>query len=167
MISTQIKVAGITEESIVDGEGIRYVIFTQGCPHRCEGCHNPQTHDFTKGKFASLQDIVAKVGANPMIKGITLSGGEPFMQAGLLIPLVKAVKKMGKDVWIYSGFTYEQLQQDITPHSSQLLEIVDVLVDGKFTLALRDLTLRFRGSINQRVIDCNGTRKLGRVLTKY
>lgn len=167
MINTQIKVAGITEESIVDGEGIRYVIFTQGCPHRCQGCHNPQTHDFANGKFASLQDIIAKVGANPMIKGITLSGGEPFMQALLLVPLVKAVKKMGKDVWIYSGFTYEQLQQDITPHSSKLLEVADVLVDGKFMLALRDLTLRFRGSMNQRVIDCNETRKIGRVLTKY
>ncbi|WMJ23233.1 anaerobic ribonucleoside-triphosphate reductase activating protein [Paludicola sp. MB14-C6] len=154
----QVKLSGVVKESIVDGKGIRYVIFTQGCPHNCEGCHNPDTHDFAKGYFESTQVLFEQIKSNPLLKGITLSGGEPFCQAEALLDLVKKVKAIGKDVWAYSGYTYEQLQQQPQPFAKELLNEVDVLVDGKFVLSQRDLTLLFRGSKNQRLIDCNKTR---------
>lgn len=157
-LEDRIKLSGIVSESIVDGIGIRYVVFTQGCKHNCEGCHNPSTHDFSKGYYKTVQELFEEIEKNPLIRGITLSGGEPFEQAPPLIALARLAKSIGKDIWAYSGYTYEQLQADITPNSNQLLELVDVLVDGKFVLAQRDLTLRFRGSKNQRVIDCNTTR---------
>lgn len=154
----QIKLSGVAKQSIVDGKGIRYTIFTQGCPHNCNGCHNPQTHDFSGGYLQSIDGIIEDIKSNPLICGITLSGGEPFCQAEVLIELAKEVKKLGKNVWAYSGYTYEQLANNAQPYSSDLLDLVDVLVDGRFVLEKRDLTLLFRGSSNQRIIDCNETR---------
>lgn len=154
----QIKLSGVVKESIVDGKGIRYTIFTQGCPHNCKGCHNPHTHDFSKGYYESIENIIDDIKKNPLISGITLSGGEPFCQAEPLIELVKEIKKLGKNVWAYSGYTYEQLENNAEPFSAELLGLIDVLVDGKFEIDKRDLTLLFRGSKNQRIIDCNLTR---------
>lgn len=163
LLTGMIRIAGLVKESIVDGTGIRYVVFTQGCPHNCKGCHNQKTHSFNGGELISIESIVADIRSNPLICGITLSGGEPFCQAEPLIELVTLVKALGKDVWAYSGYTYEELMFNAQPSSKELLELVDVLVDGKFELSQRSLALKFRGSHNQRVIDCNKTRINGKV----
>lgn len=163
-MSNEIRIADIIGDSIVDGVGIRMTVFTQGCPHHCEGCHNPGTHDFAGGKMITVNEILAKMDENPLLRGITLSGGEPFCQAEALIELCREVKAKGKDIWAYSGYTYEQLISDVTPRSAELLALCDVLVDDKFELAKRDLTLYFRGSSNQRVIDLNKSREENQVV---
>lgn len=150
-----IRTAGIVKESIVDGPGIRYVIFTQGCPHHCEGCHNPDTHDFQGGTDIDSKKMLEEFCKDPLLAGVTLSGGEPFCQAEQLLDVAKAVKAMKKSVMIYSGYTIEELwkMSETNPAVEELLSYCDLLVDGKFILAERDLSLRFRGSRNQRVLD--------------
>lgn len=146
---------GIETESIVDGPGFRYVIFTQGCPHNCKGCHNPQTHPFEGGFEANIESILSAFAENPLLCGITFSGGEPFCQAQALIPLAEAVKNMKKSVMAYTGYTLEELlkMSKQTPSITELLKLCDILVDGRYIEEQRDLTLRFKGSRNQRVID--------------
>lgn len=154
-MASDLRLSGIIDESIVDGPGIRYVIFTQGCPHHCPGCHNPQTHDFSGGFNADIPAILEAIREDPLLDGITLSGGEPFCQAEALIPLVKEVRKMGMTVFVYSGYTLEQLLElgKAKPEVIELLKLCDTLVDGPYVEALRDLDLEFRGSSNQRLID--------------
>lgn len=149
-----LMLCGIEPESIVDGPGFRYVIFTQGCPHHCKGCHNPQTHPFTGGFKADIGKIISEIKENPLLSGVTLSGGEPFCQAEALVPLAKEVKAMKKNVIAYSGYTLDQLEKmsGDTPAIGELLRLCDMLVDGKFIEEQRDLTLKFRGSRNQRII---------------
>ena len=151
----RLRISGIVEESIVDGPGLRYVVFTQGCPHRCPGCHNPQTHDFDGGEFRDTDDILRQFMENPLLSGITFSGGEPFVQAEPLCHLADAVHAAGKNVYAYSGYTCEELHSlaQKIPAVGRLLDKVDVLVDGPYVEALRDLELDFRGSSNQRVLD--------------
>ncbi|SFV72901.1 anaerobic ribonucleoside-triphosphate reductase activating protein [Desulfovibrio piger] len=151
----RLRISGIVEESIVDGPGLRYVVFTQGCPHHCPGCHNPQTHDFDGGEFRDTDDILRQFMENPLLAGMTFSGGEPFVQAGPLCHLADAVHAAGKNVYAYSGYTCEELYglARKMPAVGQLLDKVDVLVDGPYVEALRDLELDFRGSSNQRVLD--------------
>lgn len=148
-----LRIAGVVKESTVDGPGFRYVIFTQGCPHHCEGCHNPQTHDFEGGKLVSIDKIVADIKKNPLLKGITLSGGEPFMQANQLANLVSQLEDK-YTVMAYTGFKFEYLIEHANEENGyvNLLEKVDVLIDGKFEQALLDENLLFRGSQNQRAI---------------
>lgn len=156
---------GVETESIVDGPGFRYVIFTQGCPHRCKGCHNPQTHPFEGGFEADTDSILSAFTENPLLCGITFSGGEPFCQASALIPLARAVKDMKKSVMSYSGYTLEELV-DLSEKNADILELLklcDLLVDGKYIEEQRDLTLRFRGSRNQRVIDLKEYFKTGNI----
>lgn len=147
--------SGIEPESIVDGPGFRYVIFTQGCPHHCPGCHNPQTHPFEGGFEADFESILSAFDDNPILCGITFSGGEPFCQAEPLVRLAKAVKAKNKSVMSYSGYKLEELLKlsQTKPEILELLKLCDLLVDGKYIQQQRDLTLRFRGSSNQRVID--------------
>ena len=149
-----LRISGIEPESIVDGPGLRYVIFTQGCPHRCPGCHNPQTHDFAGGGPADIPAILADIAADPLLQGVTFSGGEPFCQPGPLAQIARAARGMGKDVVAYSGYTLEQLEAmaGTDPAVADLLSLCDILIDGPYIEAQRDLTLRFRGSANQRVI---------------
>lgn len=154
-----LRIAGVIRESIVDGQGLRFVVFTQGCPHLCPGCHNPQTHDMNGGYLIEQEKILAEFFKNPLLKGITLSGGEPFLQAEELIPIAKAVKESGKDVVIYTGFTLEQLERMSNKYTDELLSYCDTLIDGRFILAERDLTLTFRGSRNQRIIDMDEYRR--------
>ncbi len=161
-----LRVAGTVQDSIVDGPGIRYVIFTQGCPHHCEGCHNPQTHDFEGGEPADVEKILEQISKNKMIGGVTFSGGEPFCQAQALLPIAEAIKSQGKHLMIYTGYLYEELQNSADPNCRRLLELADLLVDGPFVPAQRNLTLPYRGSENQRVIDLAKTRSTG-VLTMY
>ncbi|MCL2599157.1 MAG: anaerobic ribonucleoside-triphosphate reductase activating protein [Firmicutes bacterium] len=160
------RVFGIERDSIVDGPGIRTVIFCQGCPWQCEGCHNPKSWDFEGGTEYTVEQLVEQVFSNPLLSGVTLSGGEPFCQAGELAQLVQKVKARGLDVWCYSGYTFEQLvdlaSKDKDTH--QLLQQLDVLVDGPFLIAKKDLNLLFRGSQNQRLIDVQNTLKNGKIV---
>jgi len=146
-----IRISGIAPESIVDGPGIRYTVFTQGCPHRCEGCHNPETHDPSGGYDITAGEILQNIRKNPLLDGVTLSGGEPFMQPKQLLPLVRKVKEEGLSVIVYSGYTFEELMRNAD--AVALLQYADILIDGRFILADRSLELLFRGSKNQRIID--------------
>lgn len=150
-----IRLAGLVPESIVDGPGLRFAIFVQGCPHRCEGCHNPETHDFNAGRLADTERLFQKIQEYPLIHGVTFSGGEPFCQREPLAALAKALKAAGYHLMCYSGYTFEELlersKEDL--HTRELLERLDLLVDGRFELAQRSLELKFRGSRNQRILD--------------
>ena len=151
----EIRLAGMINESVVDGPGIRMVFFTQGCPHHCPGCHNPETHDPAGGTVYATEELREKMRARPYIAGITLSGGEPLEQPAACAELALAAKKQGKNVLLYSGYTFEQLRcmaaSDLAV--KDLLELTDILIDGPFLLEQRDIDLVFRGSANQRIID--------------
>ena len=161
-----IKLSGLVPESFVDGPGIRFTIFTQGCPHRCEGCHNPETHDFNSGRMADVDKIFDKIIENPLIKGVTFSGGEPFSQPEPLAYLAAKLKNNGYHVMSYSGYTFEQLydMSKENNHIRDLLENLDILVDGPFILSERSLELRFRGSKNQRIIDVHKSLDTGKAV---
>ncbi len=153
-MESKLRVSGIIEESVTDGPGIRYVVFVQGCPHACPGCHNPQTHPFDGGTLMDIADIFEQIGHNPLLKGVTFSGGEPFCQPAPLAALAARIHAQTRlDVITYTGYTFEELLQSGDPSVRQLLEQTNLLIDGRFELEKRDLTLRFRGSENQRVID--------------
>lgn len=154
----QIRIAGVVPESFVDGAGIRYAVFMQGCLRRCAGCHNPNTHDLNGGRLVDTEEIIADMKRNSLLTGLTLSGGEPFLQVEAATELAKAAKKIGLNVWCYTGYRFEDLPR------SPLLNYIDVLVDGEFILRLRDLNLKFRGSSNQRLIDLNKTRRQKKIV---
>ena len=160
----KIRIAGYVEESIVDGPGIRFVVFTQGCPHHCPGCHNPHTHDPAGGYLIDTEELIAKFSANPLLKGITISGGEPFCQPVAAAQLAKAAHAIGKDVIVYSGYTFEQLLQEKAKDSLALLREIDVLIDGRFEIEKKSLSLRFRGSSNQRAVDCKESLKFSKAI---
>ena len=165
--STEIRISGIARDSIVDGEGIRLTVFTQGCPRRCPGCHNPETQPLVGGRTTTVGAVVAELDENPLLTGLTLSGGEPFLQPGALLLLARAAHARGLDVWSYTGFTLEELRAQGDTDVDALLEELDVLVDGDYREELRDLTLHFRGSRNQRVIDLAATRRTGELTLLY
>ena len=162
-MAQMVNVAGVMADSIVDGPGIRVAIFVQGCCHHCEGCHNPESWPFGAGTDMSVEDLFALVKANQLCRGVTFSGGEPFCQAGALVPLAEKLKAAGYELASYSGYTFEQLL-DGTPEQKALLRFLDILVDGPFVLAQRNLDLLFRGSENQRIIDMNRTRAAGHIV---
>ena len=162
---SKIRLAGVVRESIVDGPGFRFVVFVQGCPHHCEGCHNPQSHDFKDGYLSDTDTLLEEIKKNPLLSGVTFSGGEPFCQPEALSKLGAQVKKLGLNVITYSGYTYEELLAMQNPQVNALLDVCDYLIDGKFILEQRDLTLQFRGSHNQRIIDLIRTREYGSVVT--
>jgi len=137
-------------DSIVDGPGLRYVVFTQGCPHRCPGCHNPGTHDPLGGKEMAVEEIIQDMLRNPLTDGLTLTGGEPFLQAEDCANIAKAAHTAGLNVWCYSGWTLEALRE--MSEAEALLQEIDVLVDGPYVEAERSLSLQWRGSENQRII---------------
>ena len=155
MLSDTIRISGTINDSIVDGPGIRLTIFTQGCPHHCKGCHNPQTHDFDGGEDITLESLLEKIKGNPLLDGVTFSGGEPFCQAKQLYELGLEVKKAGMNVVTYTGYLYEYLTEhaDSDNYYNELLSVTDYLVDGPFVLGKRDILLKFKGSSNQRIID--------------
>ncbi|MSU02176.1 anaerobic ribonucleoside-triphosphate reductase activating protein [Tissierella pigra] len=147
----KIRIAGIEEESIVDGPGIRLVVFTQGCKHNCVGCHNPSTHSFNGGSLIEVDNIVKMVKENSLLDGITLSGGEPFEQALECSILARKVKSLGLSVVTYTGYTFEQMLKN--KKFRELLLQTDILIDGKFDISKKSMMLQFRGSTNQRIID--------------
>lgn len=151
----KIRIAGIEEESIVDGPGIRLVVFTQGCSHKCKGCHNPETHNYNGGYDIGIDDIIKMVKSNPLLDGITISGGDPFEQAYESSRLAKRVKELGLNVITYTGYRFEEIISKARYDEGfrELLLETDILIDGRFEISKKDLTLPFRGSKNQRMID--------------
>jgi anaerobic ribonucleoside-triphosphate reductase activating protein len=147
------RIANYIQDSIVDGPGLRFTLFTQGCPHHCAGCHNPETHDPQGGKEVPVADIIQAMLGNPLTDGLTLSGGEPFAQPEDCLEIARAAREHGLNVWAWSGWTFEQLLADPRPAVRELLGLLDGLVDGPFVLAQRSLSLKWRGSTNQRVLD--------------
>lgn len=161
----ELRIAGTANDSIVDGTGIRFTIFTQGCPHHCEGCHNPKTHDFSGGEVVDTADLLAKIKANPLLDGVTFSGGEPFCQAKALADLGREIKSLGLNIVTYTGYTFEKLYADRHENGwGELLAVTDHLVDGPFILAQKDWEIKFRGSSNQRYIDCQASLAEGRAI---
>ena len=160
-----LRLAGIIKESIVDGPGLRLTVFAQGCPHKCKNCHNPETHPFENGTECTIAQILDMIKINPLLDGLTISGGEPFCQAGALGELAKEIKDMNLSVWTYTGYTWEELAaQTQKDDIALLLQNTDVLVDGKYIDGKKDYRLRFRGSNNQRLINVKASLACGTVV---
>lgn len=161
----QIRIAGYIPESIVDGPGIRFTVFTQGCLHHCKGCHNPHTHDLTKGYLISIDTLVSKITDNPYLDGLTISGGEPFMQVSAINGLLEQLPTM--NIIIYTGYTFEELIEN-SKDNKMILEVLhktNLLIDGEFIIEQKDLTLKYRGSKNQRIVDVKKSLKHKKVVT--
>lgn len=145
------RLFGFVGDSIVDGPGLRCVVFCQGCPHACPECHNPNSHSFLSGEIVSVDSVYQRILQYPLCKGVTFSGGEPFCQAESLCILAKQLKQDGKELAAYSGYTFEELMNG-SAAQRELLSLLDILVDGPFLANQKNLNLRFRGSANQRII---------------
>ena len=158
-----LDLSGIVSDSIVDGPGIRTTIFCQGCPHHCPGCHNPETWDFGCGTQVPVEDLVDVVRSNPLCRGVTFSGGEPFAQAAGFAKLAKLLKEKGYEVASYSGYTFEELLEG-SEEQKALLAAIDILIDGPFLMAEKSLEIAFRGSRNQRILDVKKSLAEGRAV---
>ena len=158
------RLSGIVNDSIVDGPGLRLAVFMQGCPYGCPGCHNPQTHDVMGGREADTQEVRAMLKKNPLLDGLTLSGGEPLLQPQAAREMAEMAKAQGLNVWCYTGDTVEHMMLTKDPEIMLALEQIDVLVDGPFILEQKSLDLRFRGSRNQRLINMQATLKAGKAV---
>ena len=145
--------ADLQEDSIVDGKGIRTVIWTQGCSHNCPYCHNPKTHDFNAGELVELDDVIEVLENLTGQDGVTFSGGDPMFQPKECSILAKKVHELGMNVWTYTGFTYEELLEKGNKDILEFLNDIDVLIDGRFEIDKKSMDLEFRGSSNQRIID--------------
>lgn len=160
------RLAGVIRESIVDGPGIRLVVFAQGCPHHCPGCQNPDTHDAGGGYESSIVNVMAEVVKNPLLSGVTISGGEPFLQAKAMAVLAEQVRTAGLTVVTYTGYSIEQILASGNDDFLALLKATDILVDGPFIEAEKDLLLKFRGSKNQRVLDVPASLTAGMAIER-
>ena len=158
-----LELSGIVSDSIVDGPGIRTAIFSQGCPHHCPGCHNPETWEFGCGTRIPVEAVVEIVQSNPLCRGVTFSGGEPFAQAEAFAKLAKLLKGKGYEVASYSGFTFEELLKG-SEEQKNLLASIDILIDGRFVQARKSLEIAFRGSTNQRILDVKQSLAEGRAV---
>lgn len=167
----RLAVPNIQEDSIVDGEGIRSVIWTQGCPHNCKNCHNPNTHDFNKGYLIDVEDIKRKIDNLFSQDGITFSGGDPMLQPEACAEIAKYCKEKGLNIWCYTGYNYEELIKlaNHKPSIMEFLKEIDVLIDGKFIEEEKSYDILYRGSKNQRIIDVKNSLKMNKVveITKY
>ena len=159
--------ADLQSDSIVDGPGLRTVIWTQGCSHNCEGCHNPETHSFTGGYEMDIDDVLKTIDELEYQDGITLSGGDPFFQIKPCLEIAKYAKSKGLNVWAYTGFTFDKLleMKENNPDLAEFLKYIDILIDGKFELRKRSLACKFRGSTNQRIIDVAKSLEKNTVVT--
>lgn len=159
-----LRLHGVVQESVVDGPGLRDVVFVQGCPHRCPGCQNPGSWDFDGGSLVDVADVVSLLPTSPLVSGVTFSGGEPFCQAKALVEVARHVKSLGLNLWVYTGYTWEELLALPDPAARELLSLVDVLVDGRYVREERDISLPYRNSRNQRLIDARASLKAGEVI---
>lgn len=156
---------GMVNDSIVDGPGLRFAVFVQGCPHHCPGCHNPDSHAFGKGTPTECEEILTRIRSNPLLDGVTFSGGEPFCQAQELARLGREVKQLGLHLISYTGYTFEYLLEHREENGyGELLDVLDWLIDGPFIEEQRSLELRFRGSRNQRILDVPKSLAEGRAV---
>lgn len=162
----KLNLYGMVNDSIVDGPGLRFSVFVQGCPHNCPGCQNPESHAFGAGTDTEIDEILKRIQGNPLLDGVTFSGGEPFGQAEGLAALGKQVKALGLNIVTFTGYTFEHLyaRKDENPGWADLLEVTDYLIDGPFVEELRSLELRFRGSSNQRIIDVQKSLAAGKAI---
>ncbi len=162
----KIRVAGIAKESVVDGPGIRAVVFAQGCPRQCPGCHNPDALDPTGGEEIDTAQVVREVAGNPIIRGVSFSGGDPFMQAVGFVELAVQLRERGLNILTFTGYTWEDLQLLAASDQAiaELIKLSDWLIDGPFIEEEKDLSLAFRGSKNQRIIDVKKTLDQGCVI---
>lgn len=160
--------ADLQEDSIVDGEGIRTVLWTQGCPHHCPGCHNPQTHDFNEGILVDIEDVKDAIDELKGQDGLTFSGGDPFMQPKACAEIARFARKVGLNIWCYTGYTFEQLLtlSKKKPEILDFLKEIDILVDGRFILEKKSYSALFRGSTNQRLVDVKKSLEEGTVVLK-
>jgi len=158
------RLSGMVNDSIVDGPGLRLAVFMQGCPYNCPGCQNPQTHDPMGGREADTEEVREKLKRNPLLDGLTLSGGEPLMQPEAARELAAMAKEMGLNVWCYTGNTFENLLKEAKPAVLEALRQIDVLVDGPFIAAQKSLDLLFRGSKNQRLVDVPKSLEAGKAV---
>jgi len=159
-----LRVAGVVNDSITDGPGLRFALFLQGCLRGCPGCHNPQTWDVEGGSDMERGEVLAAVKKNPLLSGVTLSGGEPLLQAKNLFPLARDIKALGLEVALYTGDTFENILQRGDEDELSLLGFCDVMVDGAFILERRNISLRFRGSDNQRILDVKKSLACGQAV---
>lgn len=155
-MNRHLQILSIAEGTSVDGPGLRTSIYFAGCRHHCEGCHNPQSWDINNGKPATIEELLAVIRYNEF--PVTFSGGDPFFQVESVTELAQQIKQqLGYDIWCYTGYLWEQILEH--PEFMSLLRYIDVLVDGPFILAQRDISLLFRGSKNQRIIDVQQSLK--------
>ena len=162
----RIRIAGVVKESIVDGPGLRYAIFTQGCAHRCPECHNPETWDFNGGYECEFEKIIKSIEENPLLDGVTFTGGDPLYQPQACYELGLLLKEKKLNILVFTGYTFEEIEELKVKDQwvEKLMSITDILIDGRYDNSQRDLTLLFRGSKNQRVIDMNKTRETGKMV---
>jgi anaerobic ribonucleoside-triphosphate reductase activating protein len=159
----ELQVYGTVNDSIVDGPGLRFSVFVQGCPHNCHGCHNPKSHDFAGGTVMTTEELLERIQSNPLLSGVTFSGGEPFCQPLPLAELGRQIRALGLNIVTFTGYTFEYLYENrnIIEGYDALLSVTDWLIDGPFVESLRSLDLHFRGSSNQRIIDVSKSLAVG------
>ena len=160
----KIRIAGVVSDSIVDGPGLRFALFVQGCPHHCPGYHNPQTHDPQGGFEVTTESLLKEILSDPLLDGVTFSGGEPLMQPVPLTEMAREINKRGLNIIVYTGFLWEDIVKANRSDWNDLLKNVDVLVDGPFVKSLRDWQLQYKGSSNQRYIDVKHSLAEGRLV---
>lgn len=162
-----IRLSGIAYESLVNGPGMRRVFFAQGCTHNCNGCFNPETHDFNGGEERDIDELIKDTISNPILRGVTFSGGDPWEQADKFAYMAMAFKEKALSIWSYTGYTYEYIleNKDKKLGWNDLLNNIDVLVDGRFEEEKMHDGLKFRGSSNQRIIDIKESMKLNKIIT--
>ena len=162
-----IILSGIAYESLVNGPGMRRVFFAQGCKHNCPGCFNPDTHDFAGGEERNMDELIKDVLENPILKGVTFSGGDPFEQADKFAYMAKEFRKNGLNIWSYTGYKFENIINQLENNKGwkDLLNSIDVLVDGRFEKDKMKDGLKFRGSLNQRIIDVKESLRTGKIVT--
>jgi len=158
----RIRIAGVVNDSIVDGPGLRMAIFFQGCLRCCEGCHNPESWPLNGGREKTAEALLSDIDNNPLLTGVTFSGGEPLLRAGALLPLAEGIRLRGLDLAIYTGWVFEDILMDGDADVMALLRYAQTLVDGPFVLEKKKLSLPFRGSANQRILDVPRSLEAGR-----
>lgn len=160
-----IQIAGFLDNSLVNGQGLRSVVFVSGCNHACPGCHNKPMQDFNYGDRVDISEVFSRIKQNiPIIRGVTFSGGEPFEQPKALTVLADQIKAEGLDIWCYTGYTFEEILESSDPNKIKLLYKVDVLIDGKFRKDLMEGASKYTGSKNQRIIDVKESLKNKKVV---
>ena len=164
---TFVRLSGVAYESLVNGNGIRRVLFSQGCRHNCKDCFNQDTHSFEGGKLENMDELIEDIRKNPLLKGVTFSGGDPLEQAEKFAYIAGKVKDMRLNVWCYTGYTFEYILKHKFERNgwNNLLKHIDVMVDGKFEEDKKNARLKYRGSSNQRIIDVQESINTGRVKT--